>query len=152
VAGTIIPRLTKMVINGYPLSSTKLQRGWDSDQYAIMQNRCAAYLFRSLYSLKNTMGIATPNHLRILYRSVVESQYSYALETQFDTSRKIAYQMDLTQLERYHLRSMAGLHPRAITCILFYDIQLLPLPLRAILLTIRYLRCALDTSPDQPTY
>lgn len=150
LAGLVVPRLTQITINGFPISSTRLAKGWDSDQYAVNQNRKAAYYFRSIYALKNTKGVVTPNHFRVLYRTIVESQFSYAIETRFDTSAKVSYQLDLTQ--RYHLRSMAGLHPRAITCILFRDFGLLPLSIRSILLTIRYLQYALETPPTRPVH
>ncbi|RPA86667.1 hypothetical protein BJ508DRAFT_346462 [Ascobolus immersus RN42] len=148
IDGIPLPRRTSIVINGYTLTAKRLARGWDSDSQAELQNRRASYTYRTLYHSRNDTGLNTPAKLRTLYRSLVESQYSYALETRFDTSSLVSYRLDLTQ--RYHLRSMAGLHSRAITNILFWDFDLLPLSLRSLVLTVKFFQYLLAAPPDRP--
>lgn len=136
IDGVPIPRSTEVTINGYLLTSRNLYNGWDSDTQAITQNRRAAQIYRSLNAIKTKVGITTPAHLRALYRSMVESQYSYGLESRFGTSAATSTLIDQTQ--RNHIRSIVGLHPRAITNILFRDLQLLPMSLRTLHLTAKY--------------
>lgn len=148
IDGLPIKRLTKININGYTLSSDKLRRGWDSDSQAKIQNQRAAYTFRSLYTVRHHIGITQPIQFRNLYRSLVESQYSYAIESRFDVPQPTAQLIDLTQ--RNHLRTITGLHPRAITNIIFRDLQILPLSLRALLLTTKFYQYAHNTPPTHP--
>lgn len=148
IDGIAIPRERAVIINGYKLQATELINGWDSDTQALIQNRRASQTFRTLNTIKTSVGVTTPKHLRQLYRSLVESQYSYGLESRFDTTTQVSATLDQTQ--RNHLRSIVGLHPKSITNVLFRDLQILPMSLRTLHLTTKYTAYLTNLPNDRP--
>lgn len=144
-----IPRVDSITINGCILTSHALSSGWDSDSTVLQQHHRALSSFRSIIALHSSLGITTPLHLRKLFRTLVESQSTYAIESNFDISRDLATVLALSH--RHQLRVLAGVHPRSMTDILYRDFCLLTPLHRSLLLTVKFLvyahRCS---SLDRP--
>lgn len=147
---TIIPRKFSISINGYTIKARAIAHGWDADSTASLQQRRACYTFRLLHTLKRDLGITTPLQLRLHYRSLVESQYAYAIESRFDTSEELSTQMLTTQ--RSHVRYLVGANPRAITNILMRDLHIHSILHTALILTAKFYHYALNSPPNRPIH
>lgn len=150
VNGTPIPRRYSTVINGYHFQLRLMHKGWDCNTMVVRQTKKFLNTFRVVKSLRHELGLTTPLAFLRIYRTLVEAQLQYAQEISFDTSAKVT--AFVTRAQKAALRFLTGVHPRSMTSVLFRDLLLLPIPLRAVHTAAKYLQYATSCPPTHPLH
>lgn len=116
-----IPQQSKITINGYILDSRYLPE-WDCVSTMEKRIKEATDSSRDLQLARSKLGLSSPRAFLDLYLVLVESRYTYALESMLGAPLSLIDKADTQQ--RRMIRHMTGVHEKATTAVLSFDLKL----------------------------